>query len=204
MLIRWVNDDQRLEQAEPCWSPRGKRCSPSSWESMKTRSKQIVRKINSWGFGPWLGVKVKVGWCPLCVKGSLETRSAFRPIYKQWCVYSWVVSRNGVEFEVTAALVIWVLYIYKTPWKKKKSDFWLILKDSVHEQWHGCVCGIWGLHISSFGLQRKQDFLFSVSTPCVGLVCSSSVIPPFSSHWPKAFPWDFCLRCPHCLTALRI
>lgn len=119
MLIRWVNDDQRLEQAEPCWSPRGKRCSPSSWESVKTRSKQIVRKINSWGFGPWLGVKVKVGWCPLCVKGSLETRSAFRPIYKQWCVYSWVVSRNGVEFEVTAALVIWVLYIYKTPWKKK-------------------------------------------------------------------------------------
>lgn len=26
--------------------------------------------------------------------------------------------------------------------EKKKSDFWLILKDSVHEQWHGCVCGI--------------------------------------------------------------
>lgn len=25
---------------------------------------------------------------------------------------------------------------------EKKSDFWLILKDSVHEQWHGCVCGI--------------------------------------------------------------
>lgn len=34
-------------------------------------------------------------------------------------------------------------YIYiKRHEKKKKSDFWLILKDSVHEQWHGCVCGI--------------------------------------------------------------
>lgn len=203
MLIRWVNDDQRLEQAEPCWSPRGKRCSPSSWESVQTRSKQIVRKINSWGFGPWLGVKVKVGWCPLRVKGSLETRSAFRPIYKQWCVYSWVVSRNGVEFEVTAALVVWVLYMYKTPWKKNLISGWF-LRIQFMSSAHGCVCGICGPHVSSFGLQRMQDFLFSVSTPCVGLVCSSSVIPPFSSHWPKAFPWGLCLGCPHCLTALRI
>ena len=51
MLIRWLNDDQSLEQAEPCWSPRGTPCSPSSWESVQTRSKQIVRRINNRGSG---------------------------------------------------------------------------------------------------------------------------------------------------------
>lgn len=51
MLIRGLNDDQRLEQAELRWSPRGKWYSPSSCESMQIRSKQIWRKINSSGSG---------------------------------------------------------------------------------------------------------------------------------------------------------
>lgn len=58
--------------------------------------------------------------------------------------------------------------------------------------------------INSFGFQRKKDFLFSVKTPCVGLVCSLSVIPPSSLDWPNIFPQGPYLRYSRWLAALGI
>lgn len=66
------------------------------------------------------------------------------------------------------------------------------------------VCLERGPCIRSFGFQRKKDFLFSVKTPCVGLVCSLSVVPPSSLGWPKVFPQGLYLWYPRWLAALGI
>lgn len=107
MLIRWLNDDQRLEQAEPCWSPRGKRCSPSSWESVQTRSKQIVRKINSWGFRPRLGVKVKGGWRLWCAWRDVWKTGVFLGQFRLCLQLNPCTGMKEAEAEVKAALVSW-------------------------------------------------------------------------------------------------
>lgn len=145
MLIRWLNDDQRLEQAEPRWSPRGKRCSPSSWESVQTRSKQIVRKINIWGWGrssvwrskeagvrsAWKGV-----WKPGALLGQFKRSDVFTgklcPGIKE------------VQAEVTAALVSLAKSKENTMWRNKTASVLVqteTSEDLIHGQRHECVFG---------------------------------------------------------------
>lgn len=87
---------------------------------------------------------------------------------------------------------------------RENTSFWFKLKHlRIGFMGSGMgVCLDWGPRVSSFGFQRKQDFLFSVKTPCMGFVCSLSVMPPSSLEWPKVFPPGLYLRYLSCLTAL--
>lgn len=161
MLIRCLNDDQRLEQAEPCWSPRGKRCSPSSWESVQTRSKQIVRKIDIWGSRcslVWRSEEAGVHsacrevWKPGALLGQFKRTGVFTA---ELCP-----GMREVQDEVTATLVILVI-IKKTPWKKPH-PFWFRHK-YLWDLIHGRV-SVWKEHLASahLGFEGKKMF-FSVS-----------------------------------------
>lgn len=162
MLIRWLNDDQRLEQAEPRWSPRGKRCSPSSWESVQTRSKQIVRKINIWGWGrslvwrskeagvrsAWKGV-----WKPGALLGQFKRSDVFTD---KLCP-----GIKEVQAEVTTALVS-LVKVKKTPrGEKKQHQFWFRLKHlRIWFTGSATSVSLDELSISSFGFQKEKGFSF--------------------------------------------
>lgn len=107
---------------------------------------------------------------------------------------------KAVQAEVTATLK------EKEKNTMKNISFWFILKH-LRTRFMGSgtgVCLEWGPRVSSFGFQRKRDFLFSVKTPYVGPVRSLSVIPPSSSDWPTVFPQGLFFRYPRWLAALGI
>lgn len=144
MLIHWLNDDQRLEQAEPRWSPRGKRCSPSSWESVQTRSKQIVRKINIRGSGRGLVWRSKAEAGVRCAWREVSKPGALLGQFKRSDVFTAELcpGMKEVQAEVTAALVNLVISkIKKNIIKKSVLVQTWTSKDLIHGQRHGCVFG---------------------------------------------------------------
>lgn len=104
---------------------------------------------------------------------------------------------------------LWLLW--SAWWNIKKKNLEVSEKISVSglisniwglDSWAVAVCLDWEPCVNSFGFQRMQDFLFSVKTPCVGFVCSSSGTPPSSLEWPAVFPAGLYLEYLSCLTAL--
>ena len=155
-------------------------------------------------------MKVKGGQCPRRVEGSLET-GALLGQFKRSDVFTAELcpGMKGVQAEVMAALVSSVIWKKKTKKKNTTRKKKKVLVQIRHLRTGFMGDGIsvrleWRPRVSSFGFQRKEFFLFSVKTPCVGLVCSSSVISPSSLDWPKVFPQGLYLKYPRWLAALGI
>lgn len=102
------------------------------------------------------------------------------------CVQAWR------EFKLRLRL-LWSArwYIKKKKHHKKKKNSVLVQTRHLRNGFMGSGIGVrseLGPSVSSFGFQRKEVFLFSVKTPCVGLVCSSSVISPFFFRLTQSIP----------------